>query len=233
MWMFIKLPFMIIGMGRHIGQVLRHEAATDTGARARSGAEQLTPADGQAALAAVLAEVRSRDPGFDVAVPIRGVVRAREVVDQARRTGDASVARQVLADGLWQVQVLLLDERAAHGVHREGTSAVTGASVVAANRDQLAEQLRIRVACQGVRCEVADGEVLRGGPGQQSWLEDWTVRRSATATTPPHGGVLSGRCPQCGAPLQVDEGGSCAYCKALVLTGGKDWVVWSIEEAPW
>jgi hypothetical protein len=108
-----------------------------------------------------------------------------------------------------------------------------GADVVAVARDQLAEQLRMRLACRGERYEVADGVVLRGQPGQKDWSEDWIIRRSADAATPASGGVLSGLCPQCGAPLQVDEGGSCAYCGALVLSGGRDWVVWSIEEAPW
>jgi hypothetical protein len=233
MWLFIKLPFMVIGMGRHIGQVLRHEAASAYGERARTGAEQLTLPDDQAVMAAVLAQVKSRDPGFDVAAPLNGVVRAREVVDRARRTGDPSAARQVLSDGLWRVLVLLLDERAAHEVRREGMSAVTTATVVAAARDQLAEQLRIRLACRGERCEMVGAATIRGGGGQETWLEDWTVRRSATATTPARGGLLSGRCPQCGADLQVDGDGRCTYCKALVLTGGQDWVVWSIEEAPW
>jgi hypothetical protein len=75
--------------------------------------------------------------------------------------------------------------------------------------------------------------VLRGQPGQKDWSEDWIIRRSADAATPASGGILSGQCPQCGAPLHVDEDGSCAYCKALILSTGQDWVVWSIEEAPW
>jgi len=233
LWFFIKLPFMIIGMVPRLGQVLRNEAATDTGMRARSGREELTPADDQALVAAGLVEMKSRDAGFDVAAPVRGVVRASEVVDQARRTGDASAARQVLSEGLWRVFVMLLDERAAHGVRRQGTHAVAGATVVAATRDQLAEQLRIRLACQGERYEVIGASVVRGDPGRREWFEDWTVRRAATATTPANGGILDGRCPQCGADLRVDASGSCAYCKALVLTGGQDWVVWSIEEAPW
>jgi hypothetical protein len=75
--------------------------------------------------------------------------------------------------------------------------------------------------------------MLRRQPGQQDWSEDWIIRRSADTVTPASGGILSGQCPQCGAPLRVDEAGSCAYCRALVLSDGQDWVVWGIEEAPW
>jgi hypothetical protein len=199
----LKLPFMILRVIPHVGGILRGEAATDAGARARSSGEELTPADDHAVVAAALAALRSRDAGFDLAATTRGVVRAREVVDLARQAGDASAARQVMSDGLWRVFVLLL-----------------------------AEQLRMRLACRGERCEVA-GVVLRGQYGQQDWDEDWIIRRSADATTPPNGGVLSGRCPQCGAALRVEGDGSCAYCRALVLADGRDWVVWSIEEEPW
>ncbi len=232
LWLLVKLPFMILRIVPHTGAALRHEAATDSGQRAWAW-EELTPPGDRAALAAALAEVRSHDPGFDLAATTRGVVRARQVVDHARQTGDASSARPVLSEGLWRVFIMLLDERAAHGVTRHGTSAVVAADVVAAVRDQLTEQLRIRLACRGERCETAGGVVLRGQPGHKDWFEDWIIRRSADAATPASGGILSGRCPQCGAPLQVDQNGSCAYCRALVLSGGRDWVVWSIEEAPW
>jgi transposase len=228
----LRLPFMILRVIPHTGGILRGEAATDSGARARSSGEELSPADDQAMVAAALAALKSRDGGFDLAATTRGVVRAREAVDRARQAGDASAARQVMSDGLWRVFVLLLAERAAHGVRRQGTSVVVGAEVVAATHDRLAEQLRIRLACQGERCEVT-GVVLRGQYGQHRWDEDWIIRRSADAMTPANGGVLSGRCPQCGAALRVEADGSCAYCRALVLAGGRDWVVWSIEEAPW
>lgn len=232
LWLLVKLPFMILRVVPHTGAVLRREAATDSGRRAGTW-QELTPPDRQAAVAAVLAEVRAHDPGFDVAATARGVVRARQVVGQARQTGDASIARPVLSDGLWRVLGLLLDARTAHQVLRPGTSAVVGAEVVAATRDRLAEQLRIRLACCGERYETADGVLLRGQPGWRGWSEDWIIRRSADAATPVSGGILSGLCPQCGAPLHVGQDGSCTYCRALVLSGGRDWVVWSIEEAPW
>jgi hypothetical protein len=233
LWLMLKLPFMVLRVIPHVGGILRGEAATDSGARARSSGGELTPADDQAVVAAALATLKSRDGGFDLAATTRGVVRAREVVDLARQADDASAARQVMSDGLWRVFVLLLAERAAHGVRREGTSVVVGAEVVAATRDRLAEQLRIRLACQGERCEVADVVLRDGQCGEQSWDEDWIIRRSADATTPTSGGVLSGRCPQCGAALRIEADGSCAYCRALVLADGRDWVVWSLEEAPW
>jgi predicted lipid-binding transport protein (Tim44 family) len=230
----LKLPFMMLRGIPEFGAILRQEAATTTGQRARASYEQLTPAVDPAAVATVLAQVKAHDPGFNLAATTRGVERARQAVHQARQAGDASAARPVLSDGLWNVFAMVLESRTAHGVRREETSRVVRSTVVAAYRDQLAEQLRIRLSCAGERSDAISGLVLRGQPGlPATWDEDWIIRRAATATTPENGGVLGGRCPHCGAALAVDPGGSCTYCGALVLTGGEDWVVWSIEEAPW
>jgi hypothetical protein len=233
LWYMVKLPFMILRIVPHLGDLLRAEAATTTGERARTGSQALTSVASPASIAAVLGEVKSGDSSFDVVTVLKGVVRARAIVDQARLTGDTSAARQVMSDGLWRLFVMLLDDRAAHRVVRDGSCTVTSADVVAADCDQLAQQLRVRLACEGARRESADGVVLRGQLDRQTWFEDWTIRRAAAATTPANGGILSGRCPQCGAGLQVEPDGSCGYCHALVLSGGRDWVVWSIEEAPW
>jgi hypothetical protein len=234
LWLMFKLPFMFLRAVPWIGEIVRREAATTTGERAQASFGQLTPAANPGAVTAVLATIRSRDPGFDLDATTRGIVRARWAVNQARQSGDAPAARLVMSNGLWSVFAMLLDQGAVRGVHREDKSAVASARVVAATRDQLAEQLRVRLACQGERCERIGPQVVRGESGEQTtWDEDWIIRRSAAATTPANGGVLSGRCPQCGAALDIDAGGACTYCQALVLTGGQDWIVWSIEEEPW
>jgi hypothetical protein len=233
MWYFFKLPFMLLRIAPKIPQILRHEAAAETGSRARSVSEQLVPAQDQAVIAGTLAAIAAHDPGFDARATTEGVVRARDTVDRSRQSLDLSEARLVVSDGLWRVFAMLQEARSAHGLRRQGASAVTSATVVEAIRDQLSEQLRVRLTCEGERWEEAEGLAVRGQSGRRTWHEDWTVRRSSTATTVPGGGLLQGRCPQCGAPLKVDAVGSCSYCHALALTGGSDWVVWSAEEEPW
>src|ERR1700691_5988825 len=100
LWPLAKMPFMILRVVPHLGNMLRHEAATETGVRAQTSAEELTPADDQAVVAAALAGIRSHDAGFDLAATTSGVGRAREVVDRARQAGDASAARAGMSDGL-------------------------------------------------------------------------------------------------------------------------------------
>lgn len=93
-WLLVKLPFMILRVVPHLGDILRREAAAQAGVRAQASAEELGPADDAAAVAAALAGIRAHDAGFELAATARGAGRAREVVDRARQPGDASAARR-------------------------------------------------------------------------------------------------------------------------------------------
>jgi hypothetical protein len=230
-WFFLTLPFTLLRLVPHIGSILRGEAATDSGARARTAPAGPARTDPFPAATAVFAS----DPGFDLATTTAAVVRARQVVEVCRQARDPSAARQVMSDGLWRVFAMLLVERAAHDLRRLGTSDVVDAAVASVVQDRLAVELCIRLTCQGERGDVfgATGVAVRGGPTAQTWYEYWTVRRAAGAVTPPGGGILDGRCPQCGAPLQVDANGGCGHCRSLVLASGADWTVWNIEVPPW
>jgi len=59
--------------------------------------------------------------------------------------------------------------------------------------------------------------------------ENWTFSRKAGAKTVVSGGVVAAKCPNCGAPLALDETGHCRHCNASVTTGDRDWVVTSIQ----
>jgi hypothetical protein len=233
-WFFVTLPFTLLRLVPHIGSILRGEAATDSGARARTARAGTAPTDPYPTATTVSAAF-ARDPRFDLAATAAAVIRARNVVEACRQARDPSGARQVMSDGLWRVFAMLLEERAAHDLRRLGTTHVVDTAVASVVQDRLAVELCIRLTCQGERGDVFGdtGIAVRGGPMPQTWYEYWTVRRAAGAVTPPGGGILDGRCPQCGAPLQVDANGGCGHCRSLVLAGGADWTVWNIEVPPW
>jgi hypothetical protein len=42
--------------------------------------------------------------------------------------------------------------------------------------------------------------------------------------------VLDKVCPNCGAPLEINQIGECKYCKAAVASGRFDWVLSRIEQ---
>jgi hypothetical protein len=68
-----------------------------------------------------------------------------------------------------------------------------------------------------------------GSRDLEPFVEFWTFQRSTSAKTPEHG-LLDKRCPNCGAPLDVNQIGQCHYCKAAVTSGKFDWVLSRIEQ---
>jgi len=79
-----------------------------------------------------------------------------------------------------------------------------------------------------------NNKVIRGDKSNQEWCEDWCFQRSSEATTKVDGGTFAKKCPNCGAPLDVDLAGTCNYCKAPIMGGKFDWVLTRIEQlASW
>lgn len=182
-----------------------------------------------------LAAIASHDPHFDKAHFLEGVQSTFYVVEGAWTQRKPEASRQVMADGLWQqhrVQIQTYLDAGKRNV-LEGL-AVLSLTVIAAHHDQNYDTICVRVLANCADYDVSDstGKVVRGNRDVEEWMEDWTFQRSATATTPTGGGTMAQRCPNCGAPLQLDMAGECTYCKAPVSSGNFDWVLSRISKVP-
>lgn len=175
------------------------------------------------------------DPGFDREAFLDQAQRAFFVVQEAWTECKPEMSRQVMADSLWQqhrVQIKGYADQNKHNIM--GDLAVGNMDIVTAHSDASYDTItvRIRAACSDYDVDNDSGKVVRGNRRVQEWTEDWTFQRSAQATTLPGGGTLSQKCPNCGAPLNVDLAGVCPYCQAPVMSGAYDWVLARISQLP-
>jgi predicted lipid-binding transport protein (Tim44 family) len=190
-----------------------------------------TPDSSDAGLAAISA----RDSRFNKDAFLGGVQSTFFVVEEAWSRRKPEISRQVMADGLWQqhrVQISGYSEANRRNV-LEGL-AVGSLTVIAAGTDANYDTVTVRILASSADYDVDDrtGKVVRGSKEIVQWTEDWTFQRSSSAHTPPAGGTLSNRCPNCGAPLDLDPSGECRYCKAPVSSGTFDWVLTRISQVP-
>ena len=74
--------------------------------------------------------------------------------------------------------------------------------------------------------------MIRGSQQIEDWAEDWIFQLSSKASTKPNAGTMNKKCPNCGAPLDLDLAGVCKYCRAPVMSGEFDWVLTRIEQLP-
>jgi predicted lipid-binding transport protein (Tim44 family) len=181
-----------------------------------------------------LAALEAKDPRFRRERFLEAVERAFFVVEQAWTDANSDLSRQVMADGLWQQHRFAIDQARSAGrsPHLDGLT-VEAITVIAVHLDTDYDTITVRIEAASADYDLdAGGKLVRGDRQVRPWAEDWTFQRSASARTPEAGGTLADRCPNCGAPLQLDSGGVCRYCKALVSAGKYDWVLARIARVP-
>jgi hypothetical protein len=180
-----------------------------------------------------LAQIQSHDPAFNQDEFLEQVEKAFFVVQEAWSQRKPDMSRQVMADGIWQQHRMQIqgyvDE---HKRNMLSDLAVGDLSINAAHSDETFDTITVRVlaACADYDVDDQSGKVVRGDKRVEQWQEDWTFQRSSSATTKPEGGTLSSKCPNCGAPLDVDLQGVCKYCHAPVMSGKYDWVLARISQ---
>jgi predicted lipid-binding transport protein (Tim44 family) len=180
-----------------------------------------------------LAEIKAHDPAFNEEVFLESVQRAFFVVQEAWTERKPEMSRQVMADGIWQQHRVQIQQYV--NEHKRNVLedlAVGDLQIIAAHSDQTYDTITTRVLAACADYDVSDdhNKVVRGNKQVGQWQEDWTWQRSSEATTKVGGGTLSAKCPNCGAPLDLDLQGVCKYCHAPVMSGKYDWVLARIAQ---
>ncbi|HET9077379.1 MAG TPA: TIM44-like domain-containing protein [Acidimicrobiales bacterium] len=196
-----------------------------------SAPEAVRPESSQEGLAAIAA----RDPRFNQEAFLEQVQRTFFVVQEAWTQRKPEMSRQVMADGLWQQhRVQIQGYTDAHKRNMLEDLSVGSLDIIAAHTDANYDTITVRVlaACADYDVDDRNDRVVRGDRRVEQWMEDWTFQRSSKAQTPAEGGTMTQRCPNCGAPLDLDLSGECKYCKAPVSSGAYDWVLARISQVP-
>jgi hypothetical protein len=138
-----------------------------------------------------------------------------------------------MADGIWQQHRVQIEQYVdEHKRNVLDGLAVGDIAILSAHSDQTFDTITVRIlaACADYDVDDGSGKVVRGNKNVEQWQENWTFQRSSSATTKADGGTLASKCPNCGAPLDLDLQGVCKYCHAPVMSGQFDWVLARIAQ---
>jgi len=107
---------------------------------------------------------------------------------------------------------------------------VTAMQPVKLQEDAFYNAITLRIRAQGYDYTVDEsGKVVSGSKRSlRSWSEYWTFVRSRNAKPVPASADLN--CPNCGAPLKVNNAGVCEFCGGKITSGEFDWVLSKIEQ---
>jgi predicted lipid-binding transport protein (Tim44 family) len=184
-----------------------------------------------------IAQITARDPGFNEADFLSDVNRAFFTIQQAWTERRPDISRQVMHDGIWNQHKFQIDQYLS--LNKQNileNLAIQNTRAVSVTTDDAFDTIVVRffARCADYDIDLASEKrkIIKGDRSEADWAEDWVFQRSSRATTKPNGGTMAKKCPNCGAPLDLDLSGICKYCKAPVMSGEFDWVLTRIEQLP-
>jgi ribosomal protein L24E len=107
---------------------------------------------------------------------------------------------------------------------------VTAMQPVKLQEDAFYNAITLRIGAQGYDYTVDEsGKIVSGSKSKlRYWTEYWTFIRNRKARPAPASADLN--CPNCGAPLKVNNAGVCEFCGGKITSGEFDWVLSKIEQ---
>lgn len=107
---------------------------------------------------------------------------------------------------------------------------ITALQPVKLQEDAFYNAITLRIGAQGYDYTVdQSGRVVSGAKTKlRYWSEYWTFIRNRQAKAGPARADLN--CPNCGAPLKVNNAGVCEFCSGKITSGEFDWVLSKIEQ---
>jgi hypothetical protein len=179
-----------------------------------------------------LTAIKAHDPAFDQQAFLERARRTFTLAQQAWSDRNLAAVRPFMGQGTylsWESQIGQMAKR--HQKDVVTNVVVKGSEIVRAVRGPY-EHLTVRfdASCVDYTIDDRTGAVVSGTKKGDAFTEYWTFERSGTTTTLQKDGVLEQKCPNCGAPLNVNAIGECTYCKAAVTNGTYDWVLQRIDQ---
>ena len=188
--------------------------------------------------AAWLASLREHDPNFDENAFYERVKLAFGKIQSAWCMQDLRQVRPFISDGVHERFLLQIAEQRDEGYrdHMDGLR-ILDLKTTEIESDGIYDEIAVRIRAVSIdyRESLTTGQRISGSRGAEEFIEIWTfVRRRGAVTQIGKPGLIEGNCPNCGAPIEMNQSANCTHCKALLRSGQYDWVLVEItQESEW
>lgn len=181
-----------------------------------------------------LAAITANDPNFSEQQFLDRAQAAFFLLQKAWQDRNVDEGRAYMSPGLYMGWKNQVDQMTAE--HRKNVLEalyIQGMHIARASHDENFDNITVRVDASAKDYDVNDqtGKKISGDNSDTPFTEFWTFTRTAGAKTLVTGGITEKKCPNCGAPLDVNATGHCKYCNEAVTSGKFDWVLSKIDQA--
>jgi predicted lipid-binding transport protein (Tim44 family) len=180
-----------------------------------------------------LGQIQAADPDFDVNAFLAQAGKSLFAVKSALQAREPAEMRDLVSDSVYddlRSDIMSLYTRGA--VHYYDLLDIRQSSVAAAERTPAGDNITVLFQCVAMQYTMGENDNPDAiqMPLMMPFSEYWTFSR------PPGASTLAQRrpeCPICGAPIDVDTGRICRYCKTLMppLRQQTGWTVVAITPA--
>ncbi|MCR5788379.1 MAG: TIM44-like domain-containing protein [Lachnospiraceae bacterium] len=173
------------------------------------------------------------DPGFKESAFCERLSNLYVQLQDAWHERNLESLRPYLTDGFYNQSERQLSEKRRNGV----TPCVERIAVLdvrlrgfyqESGLDHMVARLKTRI----VDYEISDstGEVVSGSRKNEKFMEyEWELCRKSGVTTEDTPDKRTVSCPQCGAPLNINQTAECPYCGSVVTVVNEDWALDAIR----
>ncbi len=228
-WLFW---IFIVAVGIALFLWWRSRQSSDTSVAGDDSVQPIADIDTEAVRSGLEA-LTARDPDFNEQVFLDRAQTTFFVLQNAWMARNLEPARIYLSDAIYQRWKLQVEQFIA--MHKRDVMedlAVNGCAIAKVAGDPNFDSITVRFDAIAADYEVDDAnKIVSGDKVQRPFTEYWTFIRSRAVKTRAGETAQITQCPNCGAPVQINESGTCAYCKATVTTGQFGWVLNTITQA--
>lgn len=183
-------------------------------------------------LTAKLDSLKQADPGFNEQIFKDKAQNAFFKIQEAWEKQDLQIARPFVSDPIIQRYATQIADLKSRGEKNVLENIVIGnIEIIDVTSDNSFNYIKTKIDASCADYTVnAEGKMISGSKAPNGFSEYWTFIRTVGSKTDVNKQLKDNKCPNCGAPLEVNATGQCNYCKAVVSSGQYDWVLSEIDQ---
>lgn len=183
-------------------------------------------------ITAKLASIKQTDPNFNEQIFKDKAQNAFFKIQEAWEKQDLKIARPFVTDAIMQRYSTQISDMQSRSEKNVLENIVIGNMEIAdINSDDKFNYIKVKIdaSCADYTID-GQGKMIRGSKTPTGFSEYWTFIRTTGSVTNSEKELKDNKCPNCGAPLEVNATGQCNYCTAVVSSGQYDWVLSQIDQ---
>lgn len=191
------------------------------------------PAPRVAPLVNDLSGLKERDPAFNESKFLADSANLYIRLQEAWSKKNLTPVRTRLAEELYARSERQINAYIANNqTNRIEKISVLNASIVGCTKDSKNDIITVELRTRIIDYVTDDrtGNVVRGNPKKELFMiYRWTFIRTLGKLTGEDGTINTKQCPNCGAPVNLNQSAICSYCGSVCTSGDYDWILSDIK----